>query len=120
MAADRGSCRLAAAAPGLRLLVLHGARARREAHAYSDRDFACQADPAFDPDALLALFRDALNASGIDHIDLERAGAKVIRSPDHRICRRVEVLEDRPTGPGGKPRDGRLRRRPACGAAPRA
>ena len=65
----------AATQPGLRLLLLHGSRARGDAHARSDWDFAYLADDAFDPDALLAVLADRVKADRIDLADLDRAGA---------------------------------------------
>jgi predicted nucleotidyltransferase len=67
--------RVAETMAGLRLLVMHGSRARGDAHALSDWDFAYEADGAFDPDALLALLADTLEADEIDLVDLTRAGA---------------------------------------------
>lgn len=46
--------RVAPAFPGLSLLVLHGSRARGDAHALSDWDVAYEWTGGFDPDALLA------------------------------------------------------------------
>jgi predicted nucleotidyltransferase len=66
---------LAMRCPGLCLLILHGSRARGEAHAWSDWDFAFEAEPGFDPDALLADLAGHLNADRIDLVDLRRAGA---------------------------------------------
>jgi len=66
---------IAAASGGLRLLVLHASRARGDAHAHSDWDFAYRADTSFDPDGLLARLADALKADRIDLVDLDRAGA---------------------------------------------
>jgi predicted nucleotidyltransferase len=86
--------RVAAAAPGLQMLLLHGSRARNEAHAHSDWDFAYEADPAFDADALLAAFADALHADRIDLVDLDRAGALV----RHRVARDRVVLFERTPG----------------------
>lgn len=86
--------RVAAAAPGLHLLLLHGSRARNEAHAHSDWDFAFEADAAFDPDALMAAFADALHADRIDLVDLDRAGA-LLR---HRVARDGVVLFERAPG----------------------
>ena len=65
----------AAASGGLRLLVLHGSRARGDAHAHSDWDFAYRGSASFDPDGLLARLADALKADRIDLVDLDRAGA---------------------------------------------
>ena len=67
--------REAAAAPGLRLLVLHGSRARGDAHARSDWDFGYQADASFDPDRLLGRLVEALSSDRVDLIDLDRASA---------------------------------------------
>ena len=86
--------RIAAAAPGLQMLLLHGSRARNDAHAHSDWDFAYEADAAFDPDALLAAFADALHADRIDLVDLDRAGA-LLR---HRVARDRVVLFERTPG----------------------
>ena len=86
--------RVAAAAPGLRLLLLHGSRGRNEAHAHSDWDFAYEADANFDADALLAAFADALHADRIDLVDLDRAGA-LLR---HRVARDGVVLFERTPG----------------------
>ena len=86
--------RLAEAAPGLQMLVLHGSRARQEAHAYSDWDFAYEADGACDADALLAAIADALHADRIDLVDLDRAGA-LLR---HRVARDGVVLFERTPG----------------------
>src|SRR5476649_687437 len=74
--------------------LLHGSRARNEAHAHSDWDFAYEADPAFDADALLAAFADALHADRIDLVDLDRAGALV----RHRVARDRVVLFERTPG----------------------
>jgi predicted nucleotidyltransferase len=60
---------------GLRLLVLHGSRARGESHALSDWDFAYEADASFDPDSFLATIVERLHADRIDLADLDRAGA---------------------------------------------
>jgi len=61
--------------PGLRLLVLHGSRARGDAHAQSDWDFAYSAEQGFDVDGLLALLVESLGADRVDLADLDRAGA---------------------------------------------
>jgi len=86
--------RIAAETPGLHLLVLHGSRARGDAHARSDWDVAYQAGPAFDADALLAALADTLKADRIDLVDLERAGA-LLR---HRVARDGVVLFERDPG----------------------
>lgn len=76
------------------MLVLHGSRARNEAHAQSDWDFAYEADAAFDADALLAALADALRVDRIDLADLDRAGA-LLR---HRVARDGVVLFERTPG----------------------
>ncbi len=86
--------RVASAAPGLRLLLLHGSRARNQAHAHSDWDFAYEADAAFDADALLAALGEVLHADRIDLVDLDRAGA-LLR---HRVARDAVVLFERTPG----------------------
>lgn len=73
--ADEALRTIAATVPGLRLLVLHGSRARGDAHAGSDWDFAYRATAGFDPDALLARLADHLKADRIDLADVDRAGA---------------------------------------------
>lgn len=85
---------VAAASRGLRLLVLHGSRARRDSHDRSDWDLAYQADSTFDPDALLAGFADLLKADRIDLVDLDRAGA-LLR---YRAARDGIVLFQREAG----------------------
>jgi predicted nucleotidyltransferase len=64
---------LAAAAPGLRLLLLFGSRARGDASASSDWDFGYLAQVGFDPDELLADLIGRLNTERVDLVDLERA-----------------------------------------------
>lgn len=66
--------RLAARAPGLELLVLHGSRARGDAAPDSDWDLAYLADSSFDPDELLAELVLVLGTDRIDLADLRRAG----------------------------------------------
>lgn len=79
--------------PHLRLLVLHGSRARGTAHQLSDWDFAYLGHGGFDPDALLAALVDASGNDRVDAVDLDRAGA-LIR---HRVARDgVVVYETRP------------------------
>jgi predicted nucleotidyltransferase len=86
--------RVASTAPSLQMLLLHGSRARNDAHAQSDWDFAYEADASFDPDALLAALADALDADRIDLVDLDRAGA-LLR---HRVARDGVVLFEREPG----------------------
>ena len=61
-------------APGLRLLILFGSRARGDAHAGSDWDFGFLAGPGFDPDELLTRLTILLGTDRIDLVDLSRAG----------------------------------------------
>jgi predicted nucleotidyltransferase len=63
--------------PGLRLLVLHGSRAREDAHAASDWDFAFMAQAGFDPSLLYADLAVALGTDHVDLADLDRAGGLV-------------------------------------------
>ncbi len=84
---------IAAAYPGLQLLVLHGSRARGDAHARSDWDFAYEAGAGFDPDALLADLVGHLHADRIDLVDLDRASA-LLR---YRVARDgVVIVENEP------------------------
>jgi len=54
--------------------VLHGSRARDDAHAGSDWDFAYLAGDELDPLALRADLEAALGSSDLDLVDLSRAG----------------------------------------------
>lgn len=65
--------RAAKAAPGLQLLVLHGSRARGDAHNRSDWDFAFVAGPGFDARGLLAQLGEAVHTDALDLADLDRA-----------------------------------------------
>lgn len=60
--------------PELRLLVLHGSRARCNAHERSDWDFAYVADPGLDELELRAALSRALLTDAVDLADLDRAG----------------------------------------------
>ncbi|MEW5983142.1 MAG: nucleotidyltransferase domain-containing protein [Acidobacteriota bacterium] len=94
-AADRTAIREAAAeAPGLRLLVLHGSRARADARLDSDWDFAYLADTTFDPDALLAYLASRLRADRIDLADLRTASGQL----RYRVARDGVTLYARPAG----------------------
>jgi predicted nucleotidyltransferase len=86
--------RATAGVPGLRLFVLHGSRARGDAHAASDWDFAYEAETSFDPDALLASLADVLKADRLDLVDLDRAGA-LLR---HRVARDGVLVVERAPG----------------------
>ncbi len=68
------AARVAARHPGLTLLLLHGSRARGDAHSHSDWDFAYLADGRLDPDALLADLVLAMGSDRVDLADLSRAG----------------------------------------------
>lgn len=85
---------MAAACPGLKMLVLHGSRARGDAHSLSDWDFAYEAGTDFDPDDLLARLATHLNADRIDLADLEHAGA-LLR---YRVARDGVVVFERNPG----------------------
>lgn len=60
---------------GLRLLILHGSRARGEAGPRSDWDFGYLADEAFDPEVLHLRLTMALGSDAVDLVDLARASA---------------------------------------------
>lgn len=64
---------VAAKTAGLRLLVLHGSRARGDHRPHSDWDFAYLADAGFDADGLLASLSEQLGSNDIDLADLSRA-----------------------------------------------
>jgi predicted nucleotidyltransferase len=61
--------------PELRLLVLHGSRARGEGHSGSDWDFAYLADPGLDVLELRMRLSLALATDEIDLVDLKRASS---------------------------------------------
>jgi predicted nucleotidyltransferase len=84
--------------PELRLLILHGSRARGDAHPGSDWDFAYLADPCLegpglDELGLRAALSSALQTDDIDVADLNRAGA-VLRYAAARDAK--PVLEREP------------------------
>jgi predicted nucleotidyltransferase len=83
--------RQAADTPGLRLLILHGSRARGDARADSDWDFAWLGDDAVDPDRLMAMLAEATKADRVDLADLRRAGA-LLR---YRVARDGVVVFER-------------------------
>jgi predicted nucleotidyltransferase len=89
---------LAAAAAGLRLLVLYGSRARGDAHAHSDWDFAYEGDAGLDVDALLAELVKRLDVDRVDLVDLGRAGA-LLR---YRVARDGELIFERQAGRFGR------------------
>ena len=86
--------RLAAAATGLRWLVLYGSRGRGDGHGRSDWDFAYETDTPIDPDVLLADLGEAVKANRVDLVDVARAGA-LLR---HRIARDGRLLFQRNPG----------------------
>jgi predicted nucleotidyltransferase len=69
--------RAASAHAGLNLLLLHGSRARGDAHAQSDWDFGYVADDRLDPEALRADLVRALGSEHVDLVDLDRASAQL-------------------------------------------
>jgi predicted nucleotidyltransferase len=60
--------------PQLRMLVMHGSRARGDAHEQSDWDFGYLASAGFDELGLRAALSAALATDAIDLADLDRAG----------------------------------------------
>jgi predicted nucleotidyltransferase len=63
--------------PGLKLLVVHGSRARGDTHAGSDWDFAYLATPDFDPSLLYADLAIALGTDHVDLVDLASSGGLI-------------------------------------------
>jgi predicted nucleotidyltransferase len=78
--------------PGLELLLLHGSRARSEAHPRSDWDLAYLADQRFDPSALCADLVLDLGTDRIDLVDLNGASG-LLR---YRAARDAVVLHQAP------------------------
>ena len=72
---------LAAASPGLRMLILFGSRARGDAWAQSDWDLAYAADPGFDADHCMSAVADLLAADRIALVDRHGARAGGRRLP---------------------------------------
>lgn len=68
---------VAARQRGLRVLLLHGSRARADATARSDWDFGYLADERFDEAGLRAALARALDRDDVDLVDLRRAGGLV-------------------------------------------
>jgi predicted nucleotidyltransferase len=85
---------VAAAAPGLELLVLHGSRARGEAHSASDWDFAYLGDASFDPATLVARLVAAVGSERVDLADLSRASG-LLR---YRCARDGMIVHERDAG----------------------
>lgn len=80
--------------PGMRLLVLHGSRARSDAGTHSDWDFAYLAREGTDVAALLTRLTVAVGTDAVDLVDLAGASA-VLR---FRAARDGVVLFERPVG----------------------
>lgn len=78
-------------ARGLRLLALHGSRARADARVDSDWDFGYLAGEGFDPDALLAGLAEGLQADRVDLADLRCASGQL----RFRVAREGVVLYSR-------------------------
>jgi len=86
--------RAAGAVPGLRLLLLHGSRARGDAHPGSDWDFAYLGEAGLDVAALAAAIGEALGADEVDLADLARAGG-VLR---HRVAQDGTLVHESSAG----------------------
>ncbi|MQA15690.1 MAG: hypothetical protein GEV09_16460 [Pseudonocardiaceae bacterium] len=61
--------------PGMRLLVLHGSRARGDTGRHSDWDFAYLADPGTDIAVVLTELSVAVGTDAVDLVDLAGASA---------------------------------------------
>ena len=83
--------RRASGIEGLRLLILHGSRARGDARPDSDWDFAWLGDEGVDADHLLGALAEATRADRVDLADLSRAGA-LLR---YRVARDGRVVFER-------------------------
>jgi predicted nucleotidyltransferase len=79
---------------GMHLLVVHGSRARGDAHERSDWDFAYRAEPGLDPLEVHAALARALDTDQIDVADLDRAGA-LLR---YRVACDGQVIYERTPG----------------------
>lgn len=86
--------RSVSALEGLRLLVLYGSRARRDAHERSDWDFGYLADDGFDSLELRAMLSHTLHTDDVDAANLDAAGA-VLR---HRVACQGTVIFERSPG----------------------
>lgn len=60
---------------GVRLLVLHGSRARGDAHSGSDWDFGALFDDDTDPLVLTAALASSVRSDDVDLADLSRSSA---------------------------------------------
>ncbi len=72
---NREDLSAAADLPGMRLLVLHGSRARGDAGPRSDWDFGYLADDRLDPATLHARLTVAVQTDAVDLVDLAGASA---------------------------------------------
>jgi predicted nucleotidyltransferase len=79
---------------GLRLLVLHGSRARGDNHPGSDWDFAVLADKGTDLGAVMAALTEVVGTDSVDVVELHRASA-LLR---YRAARDGVPLLERPEG----------------------
>lgn len=86
--------RLASGFPALRLLVLHGSRARGDDHARSDWDLAYLGDASIDELELRSQLAKALRTDGVDLADLSRAGG-LLR---YRVAKDGVLLFERSPG----------------------
>jgi predicted nucleotidyltransferase len=78
----------------IRLLVLHGSRARGDHRPDSDWDFGLVSDGEADLDAVLATLTDVLGTDSVDLVDLRRASA-LLR---YRAARDGVPVLERPVG----------------------
>lgn len=85
---------LGRAFPELELLLMHGSRARGDAHPQSDWDFAYLADPSLDELALRSLLVKMLGSDAVDVADLSRAGG-LLR---YRAAKEGELVLERSPG----------------------
>lgn len=79
---------------GLHLLLLHGSRARENAHERSDWDIGYLGDEALDRMQLLADIVDGLGTDDVDLVDLDRASA-LLR---FRAAREGVLVYENPSG----------------------
>lgn len=80
--------------PGLKLLVLHGSRARGDCHEGSDWDFAYLAGDDLDTLGLRNDICEALKTELVDLADLNRAGG-LLR---HRVAKEGKLVWERSEG----------------------
>jgi predicted nucleotidyltransferase len=96
------ACALAASVaaryPSLRLLVLHGSRARGDARPDSDWDFGYEAADVIDALALTSDLVDALGTDKVDLVDLDRAGG-LLR---YRAARDAIIVHEAPPSAYGR------------------